>query len=114
MREMLAATSPVAALCEVEVDKEVEASASLWTTQREPPATLTAQMLPYEKEGLGWLCAQEEGPIGGGTLAGEVGPASGRHGLSSQPAAVNRNPRRRDGDGQDAAGHLAPPRAAFH
>jgi DNA repair protein RAD16 len=30
-------------------------------------------MLPYQKEGLAWLCAQEEGKVGGGILADEMG-----------------------------------------
>ena len=30
-------------------------------------------MLPYQKEGLGWLCAQEEGKVRGGILADEMG-----------------------------------------
>ena len=30
-------------------------------------------MLPYQKEGLGWLCAQEDGPVKGGILADEMG-----------------------------------------
>ena len=35
----------------------------MWTTEREPPEQLLAHMLPYQKEGLGWLCAQEENTV---------------------------------------------------
>ena len=42
--------------------QEVE-RATVWTTEREPPEQLLAHMLPYQKEGLGWLCAQEEGKV---------------------------------------------------
>lgn len=42
-------------------DAEIEESASSWKVQREPPPELLAPMLPYQKEGLAWLCAQEDG-----------------------------------------------------
>jgi DNA repair protein RAD16 len=58
---------------EVDLDAEVEAAASSWTQSREPPDTLLAPMLPYQKEGLAWMCAQEAGPLRGGILADEMG-----------------------------------------
>lgn len=41
----------------------MEKASTVWTKEREPPEQLLAHMLPYQKEGLGWLCAQEEGPV---------------------------------------------------
>ena len=48
---------------EVDVEQEVERASTVWTTEREPPEQLLAHMLPYQKEGLGWLCSQEEGTV---------------------------------------------------
>ena len=72
--EMLASNDvPPVLRDEIDVDKEVAESAASWKKQREPPDTLIAPMLPYQKEGLAWLCAQEEGPLRGGILADEMG-----------------------------------------
>ena len=71
VEEMVAADGLPAHLRPVDPDEDVEASASAWTTQLEPPASLIAPMLPYQKEGLGWLCSQEASAVRGGILAGE-------------------------------------------
>jgi DNA repair protein RAD16 len=39
----------------------------------DPPLTLTAVLLPFQREGLGWMLAQEAGPFAGGILADEMG-----------------------------------------
>lgn len=44
-----------------------------WTTQREPPETLVLPILPYQKEGLGWMYRQEQVDYHGGILADEMG-----------------------------------------
>lgn len=44
-----------------------------WTTQREPPETLVLPILPYQKEGLGWMYNQEQIEYRGGILADEMG-----------------------------------------
>ncbi|KAG5500143.1 hypothetical protein JIQ42_04478 [Leishmania sp. Namibia] len=42
--------------------------------QMAPPSTLLRHLLPYQKEGLGWMVRQEtESPIKGGILADEMG-----------------------------------------
>ena len=43
-----------------------------WTTQREPPETLVLPILPYQKEGLGWMYNQEQVEYHGGILADEM------------------------------------------
>ena len=52
---------------------QVAKSGEEWKTQREPADTLLAPMLPYQKEGLGWLCHQEDSELRGGILADEMG-----------------------------------------
>ena len=37
--------------------------ATEWSTPREPHSDLLAPMLPYQKEGLGWMCSQEIGEV---------------------------------------------------
>ena len=74
IEEMLSATGPPAHLKELDPDEEVAATAAKWSTQREPPPSLLAPMLPYQKEGLGWLCHQEDGEMRGGILADESAP----------------------------------------
>ena len=44
-----------------------------WTTQKEPPNTLLMPLLPYQKEGLGWMYNQEQNSVHGGILADEMG-----------------------------------------
>ena len=44
-----------------------------WTTQKEPPNTLLMPLLPYQKEGLGWMYNQEQISVHGGILADEMG-----------------------------------------
>lgn len=39
----------------------------------EPPPELLMELLPYQKEFLGWAVAQEQGSIKGGILADEMG-----------------------------------------
>ena len=41
--------------------------------ERDPPAALTQSLLPFQKEGLGWMLDQEEGEVKGGILADEMG-----------------------------------------
>jgi DNA repair protein RAD16 len=48
-----------------------------WTVTREEPPELMVPLLPYQKEGLGWMFHQEESEIRGGILADEMG--LGRH-----------------------------------
>jgi len=43
-----------------------------WTTQKEPPETLVLPLLPYQKEGLGWMFNQEQIEYHGGILADEM------------------------------------------
>ena len=43
-----------------------------WTTQKEPPETLVLPILPYQKEGLGWMFNQEQIEYHGGILADEM------------------------------------------
>lgn len=43
-----------------------------WTQEMEPPATLVLPVLPYQKEGLGWMYNQEHTPYHGGILADEM------------------------------------------
>ena len=62
---MLLATGPPEHLKAIDPDEEVTAAASKWTTQREPPESLLAPMLPYQKEGLGWMCHQEDSDMRG-------------------------------------------------
>lgn len=57
--EMLSAVGIPAHLRPLEPDAQVEESAAAWTAQREPPPSLVAPMLPYQKEGLAWMCARE-------------------------------------------------------
>ena len=70
---MLNATGPPAHLRPVDPDEEIIKEGKKWTTQREPPDNLLAPMLPYQKEGLGWLCKQEDSDMRGGILADEMG-----------------------------------------
>jgi hypothetical protein len=44
-----------------------------WTKQQEPPPELLMPLLPYQKEGLAWMCNQERVDIHGGILADEMG-----------------------------------------
>ena len=44
-----------------------------WTESREAPATLMVPLLPYQKEGLGWMVHQEQSDVRGGILADEMG-----------------------------------------
>jgi len=37
------------------------------------PRQITVPMLPFQKEGLAWMCQQEETTVGGGVLADEMG-----------------------------------------
>ena len=71
--EMLSSLDPPSHLKAIDPDAEIESAAKAWSTQREPPPELDAQMLPYQKEGLGWMCAQEESTVRGGILADEMG-----------------------------------------
>ncbi|EWM25491.1 snf2 super family [Nannochloropsis gaditana] len=61
---------------EDEDSKPIDASELVrkeWTTQREPPETLVLPILPYQKEGLGWMYRQEQVEHHGGILADEMG-----------------------------------------
>jgi DNA repair protein RAD16 len=44
-----------------------------WDTPKEPPAHLLMPLLPYQKEGLGWMSNQEKNSVHGGILADEMG-----------------------------------------
>ncbi len=46
--------------------------------QREPPADLLMELLPYQKEFLAWGVAQERGAVAGGILADEMGAPAAR------------------------------------
>ncbi len=43
-----------------------------WTDRMEPSDDLLMPLLPYQKEGLGWLYHQEQSSVHGGILADEV------------------------------------------
>jgi hypothetical protein len=43
-----------------------------WDTKAPQPAELTANLLPYQSEGLGWLLHQESIDVRGGILADEM------------------------------------------
>ena len=44
-----------------------------WTEEKEPSAEFTMELLPYQKEGLGWMVHQEGSGNAGGILADEMG-----------------------------------------
>ena len=43
-----------------------------WTRQMDPPPTLVLPVLPYQKEGLGWMYNQEHTSYHGRILADEM------------------------------------------
>lgn len=45
-----------------------------WTVEMEPANELLMPLLPYQKEGLGWMVNQEKSAVRGGILADEVRP----------------------------------------
>jgi DNA repair protein RAD16 len=69
----LYATGPPAHLVEVDPDEVLRSSSAVRTKEREPPATITTPLLPFQKIGLAWMCDQELGPVRGGILADEMG-----------------------------------------
>ena len=71
--EMLKERGAPAHLSALDPDAEVAKAGNAWTESREPPPELLGTMLPYQKEGLAWLCKQEEGEVKGGILADEMG-----------------------------------------
>ena len=50
--------TPFRHLKPVDPDADVAETAKAIAKQREPPETLVAPMLPYQKEGLHWMCSQ--------------------------------------------------------
>ena len=106
IEEMLSARGPPAHLKPVDPDEEVAAAASTWTTQREPPDSLLAPMLPYQKEGLGWLCHQEDSEMRGGILADEMGMGKTLQTISLMCThkAKNRTPADKFSECEDAQG----------
>ena len=44
-----------------------------WTEKKEPSDDLLMPLLPYQKEGLGWMSSQEHADVHGGILADEMG-----------------------------------------
>ena len=44
-----------------------------WTETKEPSDDLLMPLLPYQKEGLGWMSSQERCDTHGGILADEMG-----------------------------------------
>lgn len=54
-----------------------------WTRQMDPPPTLVLPVLPYQKEGLGWMYNQEHSEYHGGILADEMVGGCGRCGVGS-------------------------------
>lgn len=44
-----------------------------WTEKKEPSSDLLMPLLPYQKEGLGWMSSQEHADVHGGILADEMG-----------------------------------------
>ena len=44
-----------------------------WNTPKEPCSDLLMPLLPYQKEGLGWMVHQENSESRGGILADEMG-----------------------------------------
>jgi SNF2 family DNA or RNA helicase len=55
-----------------------------WTEKKEPSADLLMPLLPYQKEGLGWMSSQEHGDVHGGILADEMGMGESEISLSVQ------------------------------
>ena len=45
----------------------------VWTERKEPSEDLLMPLLPYQKEGLGWMSSQEHSDVHGGILADEMG-----------------------------------------
>ena len=45
----------------------------VWTEPKEPSEDLLMPLLPYQKEGLGWMSSQEHSDVHGGILADEMG-----------------------------------------
>ncbi|XP_055389089.1 LOW QUALITY PROTEIN: uncharacterized protein LOC129618345 [Condylostylus longicornis] len=43
------------------------------TVRYKPPSQLLAPLLPFQEEGLAWMCNQEVSPVRGGILADEMG-----------------------------------------
>ena len=44
-----------------------------WNTPKEPCSDMLLPLLPYQKEGLGWMLYQEKSNSRGGILADEMG-----------------------------------------
>ena len=47
-----------------------------WNTPKEPCNDMLLPLLPYQKEGLGWMLHQENSNTRGGILADEMGRLS--------------------------------------
>ena len=58
-----------------------------WTEKKEPSADLLMPLLPYQKEGLGWMSSQEHAEVHGGILADEMGMGELQLLLSAQKLA---------------------------
>jgi SNF2 family DNA or RNA helicase len=55
-----------------------------WTEKKEPSPDLLMPLLPYQKEGLGWMSSQEHADVHGGILADEMGMGESLLSLSAQ------------------------------
>lgn len=73
-----------------------------WKTALEPPATLLMPLLPYQKEGLGWMVYQEDSNFRGGILADGECPYFTPSDTSSNSNRLSLScPSNRNGNGQD-------------
>lgn len=73
---LLCARVVQSALEEDEDQKPLDADSLVrraWTETKEPSEHLLMPLLPYQKEGLGWMSSQEHSDVHGGILADEMG-----------------------------------------
>jgi SNF2 family DNA or RNA helicase len=75
-QELLCARVAQSAFEEDEDQKPLDADSLVrraWSETKEPSEHLLMPLLPYQKEGLGWMSSQEHSDVHGGILADEMG-----------------------------------------
>ena len=72
LQERVTASAGEEDLDDVAIDPN-ELVRKAWSTPKEPPSDLLMPLLPYQKEGLGWMFNQEHVDVHGGILADEMG-----------------------------------------
>jgi SNF2 family DNA or RNA helicase len=72
LQERVTASAGEEDLDDVAIDPD-ELVRKAWSTPKEPPSDLLMPLLPYQKEGLGWMSNQEHVDVHGGILADEMG-----------------------------------------